>query len=77
MTRTNATAVRAIFVSPASPKISMSPLELDGYLTGNPGHKRAQDFLPQLRQQDDFPGHELFALLVDLPDRFQDRLGAG
>ena len=35
MTRTNATAVRpAIFVSPAPPKISMSPLELDGYLTG-------------------------------------------
>jgi len=33
MTRTNATAVRpAIFVPPAPPIISLSPLELDGYL---------------------------------------------
>src|SRR5262245_4372531 len=35
MTTTGATAVTpAIFLSPQPPQISMSPLELDGYLTG-------------------------------------------
>jgi hypothetical protein len=35
MTTTGATAVTpAILLSPQPPQISMSPLELDGYLTG-------------------------------------------
>ena len=33
--------------------------------------------MKQLRQQDDFPGHELFALLVDCRIVFKIELGAG
>jgi uncharacterized protein len=48
MTATDTTAVKpAILMSPAAPNISMSPLELDGYLTGIAVTPQTASILPE------------------------------